>query len=145
MVEIMEWYTKELAQLNASPLVNMRIHSTRLPPVSTTYNSSISLEEKNKPSTRDAILSPMVSENVDIEKENTSASSSIYSSPSINQGRPDIAAIITDIVLKADRHDMIAVAACGPDDMIQVARKTVAKTISVDGPSLELHCEQFGW
>lgn len=29
--------------------------------------------------------------------------------------------------------------------MIQVARKTVARNISVDGPSLEFHCEQFGW
>jgi hypothetical protein len=65
---------------------------------------------------------------------------------SINKsGRPDIAAIITDIVSKADSYDRIAVVACGPDGMVHVARKTVAKNIWVDGPSLELYCEQFGW
>jgi Ferric reductase NAD binding domain len=87
-----------------------------------------------------------VSEDVDVEKANaSSSSSSLYSTLTINQGRPDIAALITEIVSNADCYDRIAVAACGPNGMIQVARKATAKNIRVEGPSLERHCEQFGW
>jgi hypothetical protein len=126
--------------------VNLHIHNTCLSPPSTLRKSSLSLnEEKEESSTPELSLSPKASEDVDIEKEHASASSSLYSSLPINQGRPDIAAIITDIVSKADSYDRIAVAVCGSDGMVQVARKTVAKNIWIDGPSLELHCEQFGW
>ena len=45
----------------------------------------------------------------------------------------------------ADRHDNVAVAACGPDGLMQVTRRAVADNIRVDGPSLELYCEQFVW
>jgi hypothetical protein len=126
--------------------VNLHIHNTCLSPPSTLRKSSLSLkEEKEELSTSELTHSPRASEDVDIEKEHASAASSLYSSLPINQGRPDIAAIITDIVSKADSYDRIAVAACGPDGMVQVAREAVAKNISIDGPSLELHCEQFGW
>jgi len=105
----------------------------------------MSCEEVKKAPPSESILTRPLSEDVDIEKKQASASSSLYSSLTISEGRPDIAAIITDIVSNADQHDRIAVAACGPDGMTQVARQTVAKNIKVDGPSLELHCEQFGW
>ena len=136
-----------MEQLHASPLVNLRIHSTRLSPVSTTRNSSLSFEEsKNESPHSESILSTHEFGDVGVDKRGpVSASSSLYSSLTINQGRPDITAIITDTVTKADRYDRIAVAACGPNSIIQVARKSVAKNIKVDGPSLELHCEQFGW
>jgi NAD(P)H-flavin reductase len=107
----------------------------------------LSLEEsKIKSPQSESILTARESGDIDIEKkEPVSTSSSIYPSITIYRGRPDIAAFITDVASKADRYDRIAVAACGPDSMIQVARKSVAKNITVDGPSLEFHCEQFGW
>jgi hypothetical protein len=37
------------------------------------------------------------------------------------------------------------VAACGPDSLNWGVRRTVAGLIRVKGPSVELHCEQFGW
>jgi hypothetical protein len=37
------------------------------------------------------------------------------------------------------------VAVCGPGSMIPDARYAVAENIKVDGPSLELHSEHFGW
>lgn len=127
--------------------MNLHIHSTRGSPSSTTRSSSLSLEGVKKKSgvSESILISPRVSEDADLEKEPSSSSLSLYSSLTINQGRLDIASIIEDIVAKADRYDRIAVAACGPDSMIQVARKSAAKNIRVDGPSLELHCEQFGW
>jgi hypothetical protein len=64
---------------------------------------------------------------------------------SIQSGRPDIANIITSLIQTADKSDRIAVAACGPDTLMAVTRRTVAGCIKPDGPSVELHCEQFGF
>lgn len=46
---------------------------------------------------------------------------------------------------KSKTGDRIAVAACGPDGLMQITRRTVADCIRVDGPSVELFLEQFGW
>ena len=90
-------------------------------------------------------MSPRFPRMPNLEKEPSSSSLSLYPSLTINQGRPDIASIIEDIVTKADQYDRIAVAACDLDSIIQVARKWATKNIKVDGLSLELHFEQFGW
>jgi Ferric reductase NAD binding domain len=83
----------------------------------------------------------------DIEKAASSSNSS--SSPrypfEIMSGRPDVVNIVTEIVDRADKNESIAVAACGPDSLMQITRKTVARNIRGEGPSLEFHCEQFGW
>jgi hypothetical protein len=63
----------------------------------------------------------------------------------IKAGRPDVPSIVREIVDKADDSDRIAVAACGPDGLMQITRRTVADCIRVDGPSVELFLEQFGW
>ena len=125
--------------------MNLRIYSTGPSPASTTRSSSISCEEIKKAPPSESILTRPLSKDVDIEKKQASAASSLYAPVMICQGRPDIAAIITDIVSNADKYNRIAVAACGPDGMTQVTRQTVAKNIMIDGPSLELHYEQFGW
>jgi hypothetical protein len=48
-------------------------------------------------------------------------------------------------VEKADPHDRIVVAACGPESLMETARRTVARCIKADGPHLDLHCQQFGF
>ena len=53
--------------------------------------------------------------------------------------------LIKDVVAKADDNDRIAIAACGPEGLMSCVRKTAAECIRVKGPSVELHCEQFGW
>lgn len=82
----------------------------------------------------------------DVEKSAMSASSaSIKSSYAIYQGRPDVPGVLTRIVDSADGRERIVVAACGPDELMEVTRKTMAGCISVRGPSVEFHGEQFGW
>lgn len=46
---------------------------------------------------------------------------------------------------KAVKSDRIAVAACGPDGVMQITRRTVADCINIDSSSIELFLEQFGW
>jgi hypothetical protein len=46
--------------------------------------------------------------------------------------------MIREMVDKSDSSDRIAVAACGPDGLMQITRRSVASCIGVEGPSLEL-------
>ncbi|TVY94022.1 Ferric/cupric reductase transmembrane component [Lachnellula willkommii] len=139
--EMLEWFSEQLKELTASPLVNVRIFSTRGSTSDNTLVSHSSDEEKN--SSMDPSTS---SKNThDIEKQIASpvSSANMVYSPQI--GRPDIATIINEIVEKAEDNNRVVVAACGPDNLMQATRSTVAKNIKVNGPSIELHVEQFGW
>jgi hypothetical protein len=153
LVATISWFSKELAELAASPLVDLRIHATRsstsLAPLTSPSTTSLSDFEKVPVPTEEHIItsSPKNESIFDIEK---SASSSNSSSSrrypfEMMSGRPDVVKIVTDIVDRADKIESIAVAACGPDSLMQITRKTVARNIRGDGPSLEFHCEQFGW
>ncbi|TVY30564.1 putative ferric reductase transmembrane component [Lachnellula hyalina] len=137
--EMLEWFSEQLKELTDSPLVNVRLFSTRGSKSDSTLVSS-SDEEKTSPT--DPL--PSSKNEHDIEKQLSSPISTDMVYPP-QRGRPDIAAIVDQIVEKAEDNDRVAVAACGPDSLMQVTRRTVAKNIKVNGPSIELHVEQFGW
>ncbi|CZT52732.1 related to ferric-chelate reductase [Rhynchosporium secalis] len=60
-------------------------------------------------------------------------------------GRPDIDGIIRHLVAKSGDEERIVIAACGPDELMRSVRRTATNSIKAKGPSIELHCEQFGW
>lgn len=60
-------------------------------------------------------------------------------------GRPDVDSLIKEVVSKADDWDRVVIAACGPSGLMRAVRGTAANAIQVKGPSVELHCEAFGW
>lgn len=74
----------------------------------------------------------------------TGTNVSVHDVP-VEQGRPDIAALIRSAIATVGRDQRVLVAACGPDKLMKVVRNTTAECIAVDGPAVELHCEQFGW
>jgi hypothetical protein len=59
--------------------------------------------------------------------------------------RPDIETLIKNVVVSAGDDERIAIAACGPDSLTWEVRRTATNAIKVQGPGIELHCEQFGW
>jgi len=136
---MLEWFSEQLKELTDSPLVNVRLFSTR----GSKSDSTLVSSDEEKPSPTDP-LPPSKNEH-DIEKQLSSPISSTDMVYPPQRGRPDIAAIVDQIVEKAEDSDRVAVAACGPDSLMQVTRSTVAKNIKVNGPSIELHVEQFGW
>ena len=84
--------------------------------------------------------------NIDAEKQlETAVRSSAPRTLTVQAGRPDIAKIIKNVLVSSASHESIAVAACGPDSIMSVVRETVANGITMGGPSVELHCEQFEW
>ncbi|KAK6354562.1 hypothetical protein TWF696_003704 [Orbilia brochopaga] len=60
-------------------------------------------------------------------------------------GRPDLTSIVKEAVRNADENDLIAVGACGPTELMRCARNAAAGVVTIGGPSISLHCEQFGW
>lgn len=63
----------------------------------------------------------------------------------LTYGRPDIEAAVRQAILSVGKDQKVLIAACGPTGLISKVRNTTASCIKVDGPSVELHCEQFGW
>ena len=59
--------------------------------------------------------------------------------------RPNVDRIIDDAVEQSDPRDRIAVAVCGLERLMKVARQTVARNIKPEGPNLELPCEEYAW
>lgn len=63
----------------------------------------------------------------------------------IHYQRPDIEAIIRTTVSDTHSDHQVLVLGCGPDRLMKKVRNTTASCIKSEGPSVELHCEQFGW
>ncbi|KAG6012337.1 hypothetical protein E4U54_007599 [Claviceps lovelessii] len=59
--------------------------------------------------------------------------------------RPNVAELIRQAVGNTAAHERILVSGCGPTKLMDVMRETTADCIRSDGPSIELHCESFGW
>lgn len=60
-------------------------------------------------------------------------------------GRPDVGTLIREAVEGTPRNQRVLVASCGPQSLMTVVRDTTASLVRADGPTVELHCEQFGW
>lgn len=69
---------------------------------------------------------------------------SIRSVP-INYERPRVAGLIESAITNTPRNESVLVMGCGPATLMKQVRDTTAACIRSDGPSVELHCEQFGW
>jgi hypothetical protein len=63
----------------------------------------------------------------------------------ITYGRPNIEALVRQAIMSVDNDKRVLIAACGPAGLVHTVRNITADCIRVDGPSIELHCEQFGW
>ncbi len=63
----------------------------------------------------------------------------------LQTGRPDIPSIVRDAAGSSSNEDSIAIAVCGPKEMIADTRSAVSRVLHVNGPSITFHAEQFGW
>ncbi|KAG6029327.1 hypothetical protein E4U41_000389 [Claviceps citrina] len=63
----------------------------------------------------------------------------------IHYQRPDIAGLIREAVRDTAPHERMLVAGCGPAKLLDLMRETTVDCIRSEGPSIELHCETFGW
>lgn len=63
----------------------------------------------------------------------------------VNYERPKVAELVDAAIADVAGDQRVLVMACGPQRLSEQVRETAARRISPGGPSIELHCEQFGW
>lgn len=157
----MTWFAKELASLQASPRVSFFLHTTRPSPNNTsgtnTPRSNTGPIPKSDPekATGSSYTVPGTSHSSSsVEKIEFDSPSSITKSSGhpwdasildIVPGRPDIDALVMDVVRNSGKEERILIGACGPDSLMWDVRRSATNAISIGGPSVELHSEQFGW
>jgi len=143
----------------SSNLVRLHIYSTGKKSVvphasesSTSSNSNSSssddLSQNEKvqlPATSAETITKVASNNCDIEKQPDLMKVEAPPSLNIQAGRPEVRKIIQEAIGSCDKNEKIIIAACGPDSMMAITRQCVVDNIKTSGPSVELHCEQFGW
>ncbi|KAI1737075.1 ferric reductase NAD binding domain-containing protein [Xylaria scruposa] len=169
----MAWFTRHLNHIIAhecAPKIALKLHLTRVetteipsPPILqspsqiSTAAASIPTSIREK-SLESPVLSAQTSSvalyETDLEKTSTNEKvECIQEIPSPGQelglpvlyGRPDIEACVREAITAVPKDKRIFIAACGPSGLVDTVRNTTAGCIRVDGPSVELHCEQFGW
>jgi hypothetical protein len=139
----LNWFDKELQQLQDCPSVNLIIHVTRDNAAS---DDSSSLEstnvgdpEKRAPPVGDVEKeTPVVG---DIEKGKKEAIGQAVAVSGVRKVRPDIASLITDCLSQCSVDDRVGVGACGPFNMIESTREVACRSMFDNGPSITLHTE----
>lgn len=64
----------------------------------------------------------------------------------IRNKKPDVTAMIKKSIHETPSDKSVLVMTCGPERLMsEVRAATVACIKETDGPSVELHCEQFGF
>ncbi|RYC61926.1 hypothetical protein CHU98_g4269 [Xylaria longipes] len=107
-------------------------------PVLSARTSSVALRETD-------LEKSNTSERVErIEEDSSTTTTKDFGLP-VLYGRPDIEASVREAIMSAPKDKRIFIAVCGPSGLVDTVRNTTASCIRVDGPSVELHCEQFGW
>jgi len=148
----MEWFMSDLLELRSCPNVNLRIFVTK----DTEALELIATHPQTSPNAKKDITTKQLDTTsptaLDKELGTSEPSSPSSSSSHLNElgalvefGRPNLSNVITEVVKSADKQDLVGVAACGPTELMRVVRNAVATNITLAGPSVSLHCEQFGW
>ncbi|KAI0471306.1 ferric reductase NAD binding domain-containing protein [Xylaria cf. heliscus] len=169
----MAWFTRHLNHIithECAPKIALKLHLTKVetneitsPPVPSSP-SQLSTASASIPTSilEKSLESPVLStrtssvalHETDLEKSNTGEKvQCVEEIPSIAQGlgvpvlygRPDIKASVSEAITSVAKDKRIFIAVCGPRGLVDTVRNTTANCIQVDGPSVELHCEQFGW
>lgn len=125
------------------------LSSADLPPITPAYETDKE-ERLNNPSDGSTLVRPGENPEKDdvraiVCRMGAQTTTTGFIDLPVEQGRPDIAALIQEAVRSAGKEKRVLIAACGPDGLMKVVRNTTAGLITKDGPAIELHCEQFGW
>ncbi|KAL7623309.1 hypothetical protein AAE478_006990 [Parahypoxylon ruwenzoriense] len=169
------WFTQHLNNLRHhayAPKIALKVHITKLESTTSSINQDdterrsgsetlgvispvIVLEEKipdpEYPTLSTSASSAATRYDSDREERDLarhldipSTTSSVIDLPII-RGRPDTETEIKNAVHSLSKNQRVLIAACGPDSLTTVVRNVAASCISIDGPAVEVHCEQFGW
>ncbi|UNI15677.1 hypothetical protein JDV02_002188 [Purpureocillium takamizusanense] len=162
--EYLEWYADHLTTLRHDDRVDARLFVTRhslsqpVSPLPATPTSEMGSTEISGLAMSDAAKLEKEPAQVQSKRSSNSLGSdkpqhleasgdapSTISGIPITYERPDVSALIRRAVDETPAHRRALVLGCGPPGLMKQVRNTTAGCIRSDGPSVELHCEKFGW
>ncbi|CAM1501026.1 Fc.00g101880.m01.CDS01 [Cosmosporella sp. VM-42] len=160
------WFEEHLKTLKNDPRINVRVFVTRsssdslattnttIPAPEPVVHSSSTYEradpEKATVGNIPKITIPAIDTIIEQEKMSpvspTSPTNTVDSSdiPVIYE-RPNVYELVKTAIEETPKDKSVLVMSCGPEELMTVVRNTTAVCIQTDGPSVELHCEHFGW
>ena len=157
----MTWFANHLSTLRNDPRVSVRIYVTRSstanlvaaksPTASSSHSSSTFPDPEKTSIPRLSIppASPILDKEIilPVSPDTPTCTHSIDLSDEIPvlYQRPDIASLVRTSIEETPKDKSVLVMSCGPERLMSVVRNTTAACIRSEGPSVELHCEQFGW
>jgi hypothetical protein len=130
----LNWFAKELKELQQTPFVNLIIYVTRNNVISEDTSSPEMIEANGS----ENVASPMIG---DIEKGQKENDKEAISAPEFQKGRPDISYLLTECLSRCSIEDRVGVGACGPSDLLDYAREAVSRREYDHGPSITFHSE----
>ncbi|OAA50737.1 Ferric reductase-like transmembrane component [Cordyceps fumosorosea ARSEF 2679] len=140
---ILNWYASHLQTLSQDSRVSVHVFVTKGREPTELSEFSRTDSEKAAP-----MMSASSSMAGDAEKDVTTVTGldmDSFSGIPITWKRPDVPGMIRGVVSGATRGQSVLVMGCGPSTLMRQVRNTAAGCIWSDGPTVELHCEEFGW
>ncbi|GIJ92140.1 hypothetical protein Asppvi_011116 [Aspergillus pseudoviridinutans] len=122
--ESLNWFERELQQLQESPCVNLFIHVSR---------DDVTSEDCSR------LNSALVAGDVEKGKEEANGRSIPLSDR--RKGRPDTANLLAGCISQCSLESRIGVGACGPIQMIEAIRDAIYQSTYDNGPSIALYTE----
>jgi hypothetical protein len=130
-------FVPELAILKAHPRVNIRVHMTKM-----TDSQAEKLATQAAVDDAPQLPSPKIE---GVEPTSITDADDATLPPYAVPGRPDLQSTVRRIASECETNQCVLVAACGPTGLSDNVRDAVRDCTSIDGPSLDLHLEAFGW
>ncbi|KAF8855174.1 hypothetical protein BDZ45DRAFT_728253 [Acephala macrosclerotiorum] len=138
--KMQSWFEKELAELAASPLVNLTIYLTRSMSAST---------QKTKLASNTIVAQAQSFEKSETDPGRSASGNCSPTAPEptipMRLGRPDMSTAIRSIVSGTAEDERMIVAACGPIGLMRDVRDVAGDLVVDLGRSVTFHSEQFGW
>lgn len=157
---LLAWYAKHLSTLTQDSQVSVRLFVTKGAPPAPGKAPSVTESEKRRfdgtRSLGSGEISPAAhsssasSISGDVEKADVAIHESeldmnSFAGAPIAWSRPDVPSLIRGVVAETPKGQSVLIMGCGPSALMKQVRNTSAECIQMAGPTVELHCEQFGW
>lgn len=159
MAEHLTWFEEHLSNLSSnSSTVALKLHVTsqELPILDEKYTkvhtglekASKQMESTIADGTLPYLAEPAGAgdmENVNEKEPQRLSTVRAADFDGVRYGKFKADAAIQEAIEGLTNNHRVLVAACGPSSLMNAVLDAVEKCRKMDGPSLEVHCEQFGW
>ncbi|CAH0026506.1 unnamed protein product [Clonostachys rhizophaga] len=144
------WYARDVKRLQSDGRVSVKLFVTRSPSLrDSDTDSDENMFTRSAPGS-----SSNKEEGADVdpekggilsESEDVGYTATHFGNAPIAYGRPDVGSLIGDAIHEMSSEKHVLVLGCGPSGLMETVRSKTVSCLHGEAPSVELHCEEFGW